>query len=71
MQDVFVDSTNKGAGTKGVMGRRGSARACKKNSKLSLHVNLHVFAAVSPQTWLAHHFLAAVLFRPCVIVVCA
>ncbi len=29
MQDVFVDSTNKGAG---VMGRRGSARACTKKA---------------------------------------
>ncbi len=43
----------------------------QKISKLSLHVNLLIFAAASPQTWLAHHFLATVPCRPCVIVVCA
>ena len=40
-------------------------------SKLRLHSNLQQQVAASPQTWLAHLYLAAVLCRPCVIVVCS
>ncbi|KAL0036861.1 hypothetical protein WJX77_002534 [Trebouxia sp. C0004] len=53
-QDVFVDSTNKGADPSARCGaQRISTGVQKDKSKLSLHVILFVFAAASPQTWRA------------------